>query len=294
MQTMEGLKRRIQSVQELGSVVRTMKVMAAVGIRQYEQAVASLSDYVGTIEMGLQVVLAENPWLMATGADRRAHHPVAFVVLGSDQGMVGQFNDRMAGYALENIPPEIRSGGIIAVGQRVSVKLEDQGAPVLATLPVPGSVTGIRWTVQEILLRLDRLREEERVNRVMLFHHRPGSGASYQPSGRLLFPVDRGWLKSLMERQWLSRSLPLFRMDGGELFSSLLRQHRHAVLFRAVAESLASENAGRLASMQAAEKNIQERLTELDSRYHRRRQAAVTSELLDIFAGFETLREERT
>lgn len=126
MQTMEGLKRRIQSVQELGSVVRTMKVMAAVGIRQYEQAVASLSDYVGTIEMGLQVVLAENPWLMAKGADRRTHQPVAFVVLGSDQGMVGQFNDRMAGYALENIPPEIRSGGIIAVGQRVSVKLEDQ------------------------------------------------------------------------------------------------------------------------------------------------------------------------
>lgn len=83
----------------------------------------------------------------------------------------------------------------------------------------------------------------------------------------------------------------MFRMEGRELFSALLRQHHYATLFQAVAESLASENAGRLSSMQAAEKNIQDRLAELGSRYHHRRQAAVTSELLDIVAGFEALQE---
>ncbi|MFW6181105.1 MAG: F0F1 ATP synthase subunit gamma [Spirochaetota bacterium] len=291
MQTLEGLKRRIQSIQELGSVVRTMKAMAAVGIRQYERAVSSLSDYVGTIEMGLQVVLAQSPGLPGREPESDERDPAAFLVLGSDQGMVGQFNDRMAAYALDHIPPEIRGGGIIAVGHRVAVKLEDRGAGVLDVLPVPGSVTGIRWTVQEILLRLDRLREEARIRRVMLFHHRPAGGASYSPAGRLLLPPDREWLQSLRRRQWLSRSLPMFRMEGGELFSALLRQHHYATLFRAVAESLASENAGRLASMQAAEKNIRDRLSELGTRYHRRRQAAVTSELLDIAAGFEALRE---
>jgi F-type H+-transporting ATPase subunit gamma len=80
-------------------------------------------------------------------------------------------------------------------------------------------------------------------------------------------------------------------MNGGELFLALLRQHLYTALFRAVAESLASENAGRLASMQAAEKNIQDRLAELGARYHRRRQETVTSELIEIVAGFETLRE---
>jgi F-type H+-transporting ATPase subunit gamma len=291
VQTLEGLKRSIQSIEELGSVVRTMKAMAAVGIRQYERAVASLSDYVGTIEMGLQVVLSREPGLAGPGPEPAEGDPAAFLVLGSDQGMVGQFNDRMAAYALERIPPEVRGGGIIAVGHRMAVKLEDHGSGVLDVLPVPGSVTGIQWTVQEILLRLDRLREEARISRVMLFHHRPGSGASYSPSGRLLLPPDREWLRSLRQRQWLSRSLPMFRMEGRELFSALLRQHHYATLFQAVAESLASENAGRLASMQAAEKNIQDRLAELGSRYHRRRQAAVTSELLDIVAGFEALQE---
>jgi len=73
------------------------------------------------------------------------------------------------------------------------------------------------------------------------------------------------------------------------LFSALIRQHLFVVLYRAVAESLASENASRLASMQAAEKNIQEHLAGLTMRYHQERQQSITEELLDIVTGFETL-----
>jgi F-type H+-transporting ATPase subunit gamma len=72
----------------------------------------------------------------------------------------------------------------------------------------------------------------------------------------------------------------------------LIRQYLFAVLYRALAESLASENAARLASMQAAEKNIEERSDELTARYHRRRQNAITEELLDVTAGFEVLQDQ--
>jgi F0F1-type ATP synthase gamma subunit len=60
---------------------------------------------------------------------------------------------------------------------------------------------------------------------------------------------------------------------------------------RASAESLTSENASRLASMQGAERNIEERLEQLTQRYHRGRQMAITEELLDIVTGFEALRK---
>jgi F-type H+-transporting ATPase subunit gamma len=60
-------------------------------------------------------------------------------------------------------------------------------------------------------------------------------------------------------------------------------------LFRAHAESLASENASRLASMQAAENNIEEKIDDLAARYRRRRQSAITEELLDVVSGFEAL-----
>lgn len=81
-------------------------------------------------------------------------------------------------------------------------------------------------------------------------------------------------------------------MDADRLFSALIRQHLFASLYRACVESLASENASRLRSMQAAEKNIQERIEDLTGLYHRERQASITAELLDVVAGSEALAEE--
>ncbi len=80
-------------------------------------------------------------------------------------------------------------------------------------------------------------------------------------------------------------------MDWERLFSALIRQYLFVSLFRGFAESLASENASRLASMQGAERNIEEWLGELNTRFHQQRQMSITEELLDIVAGFEALKD---
>lgn len=59
MATPESLKSTIDSTQDLHSVVKTMKALAAVSIRQYERAVESLSEYTRTIQLGLQIVLRD-------------------------------------------------------------------------------------------------------------------------------------------------------------------------------------------------------------------------------------------
>jgi F-type H+-transporting ATPase subunit gamma len=65
------------------------------------------------------------------------------------------------------------------------------------------------------------------------------------------------------------------------------------VMFQACAESLASENASRLAAMQRAEKNIGEMLEDLKSRFHRMRQEAIDEELFDVVSGYEVLARAR-
>ena len=79
----------------------------------------------------------------------------------------------------------------------------------------------------------------------------------------------------------LNLKTPLFR---------LIREYLFVTLFRAFAESLASENAARLASMQIAERNIEDRLKELSSEFSQSRQSMITSELLDIVSAFEALK----
>jgi F-type H+-transporting ATPase subunit gamma len=104
-----------------------------------------------------------------------------------------------------------------------------------------------------------------------------------------IWPLDQAWLRSIAGRPWPSRRLPIFTMTPDRLFASLVRQHLFVTIFRASAQSLTSEHATRLMAMQAAERNIDERLEEMNGRFRRMRQQSITDELLDVVAGFESL-----
>ena len=86
----------------------------------------------------------------------------------------------------------------------------------------------------------------------------------------------------------------MFTVNWHTLFSALIRQHLLVSVYQSIVESLAAENASRMASMQAAERNIEERMQELRSRFHQQRQSSITTELLDIVGGFEALGSEPT
>jgi F-type H+-transporting ATPase subunit gamma len=295
METLQELKKRIESTQDLQSVVKTMKALAAVRIRQYQRAVESLGEYDETVEMALRIALRDRSRILVS-AKPGEKNQVGAVVFGSDQGMCGQLNDQVVSHALDEmarlsqVEPENRL--IMAVGERVRGRLQDAGQPVDERMTVPGSVTGITSLVQNLLTRIQAWHEKSGLNRVFLFYSKHLSGASYRPRTMNLLPVDREWLSSLRERGWPNRCLPLFTMDWDPLFSALIRQYLFVSLFRATAESLASENASRLASMQGAERNIQDQLGTLNMRYHQQRQMSITEELLDIVSGFEALASE--
>lgn len=294
MDTLETLQKTIASLEELHSVVKTMKILAAVNIRQYEQAAASLSEYNRAVELGLQVTLKLLPENSQLTHDT-AQGPVGCIVVGSDQGMCGALNERIVSYTLETlrergVKQEERT--IIAVGLRVTTRLEDAGEFIERSLPVPGSAEGVTSFVQNLTISTEEWRIRHGVGRILLLYNRFLSGASYQPHLVQLLPLDPQWVHALRRKPWPSHVLPLITMDPDRLFSHLIQQHLFVSLHRALCESLASENASRLTSMQNAERNITERLDELHGQFHQQRQTAITGELLDILSGFEALMEK--
>lgn len=296
METLEALRNKIGSAEGLHSVVRTMKGLAAVNIRQYEKAVESLADYFRGVELGFQALLRDRPeGVRLRGADREPGGGVVAAVFGSDQGMCGQFNSRIMDHALAELD---RAGAgredrvILALGGRLAAALAAAGHEVADRFAVPKSVVSITARVQEVLLCLERHRAGREAARVVLFHNHPLTGAAYEPQTWQILPIDPEWLGALEVRDWPTRMLPLFLMDWQELLASLVRQYLFASLFRAFAASLVAENAARMASMQAAEKSIEDRLDGLRALFHRRRQSTITEELLDVMAGFEALAEQ--
>ncbi len=291
MQTPDAVKRRLETFEDLRSVVRTMKALAAVSVRQYEEAVASLGDYARTVELGLQVLLRERPETTA-GPSGRGPSRHAAIVLGSDQGLCGAFNDQIAAFFVEARAAGaagVTPGPLLAVGARVAGRLEDAGLSPASVLGMPVSAPLITSLVQSLLAWVDERRAAGECNGVDLYFNRPRSGATSHPHHVPLLPLDPAWLRELRASPWPSRSRPTFRSHWQDLFAAYVRQHLFVTLHRAIAESLVSENASRLAAMHAAERNVDERLGALHTEFHLQRQTAITTELLDIVSGFEVL-----
>ena len=292
MQTIESLRRKIKSTQDLLSVVKTMKALAAVSIRQYQRAVESLIDYNDTVERGLQIVLKAQE---EAPLDSR---PVPIIkagaiVFGSDQGLCGQFNAQVVAHAVEEMNAlGVADEGryILTVGERVKDHMERSDQQIYDTLPTPSSTAGITPMVQEIVTILQEWHFVLHIQHIFLFYNHYLSGAIFKPHTLRLLPVDRTWLEGLKKRKWESKTLPLFTMEWDALFAALIREYLFVSIYRAFTESLASENASRLAAMQNAEKNIQEHLEEVFADYHRQRQMTITEELLDIVSGYEAMK----
>jgi len=289
MAGLEIAKKRIKNTIELQSVVKIMKAISSVNIQEYEESVRSLSEYNKTIELGLQIVLQNNKrLLMPKKVDENIS--LGAVVFGSEQGLCGKFNEIIVSYALGRMAEmHHEERRVLAVGGRALARLEDAGQSVEAQFSFSGDFLGITEVMGKVLARIDQWRLESNVNQIVLFYNRPVAGiaGSFLPQMSHLFPIDAGWFAGLAKREWQTHCLPTYSMDTQMLFSSLVREHLFFSLYRAFAESLASENSSRLTSMQAAERNIEEHLSELLARYRKQRQEAISSELLDILTGYE-------
>ncbi len=290
MEELERLKRKIRNAKELQSVVKIMKTLSAANIREYGEAVESLDQYNKTIVMGLQIIMLNEPKQLLTVKPVAKKRRLGAVIFGSDQGLCGNFNDLISNYAIDKMNEiEHEERIALAVGDRVVARLEGAGQPVESHFSFFGDHLGITQVMLDVLVKVEEWRAEKEIDQIVLFYNRPISGAAFIPQMVYLFPLDMKWLSSLAGKKWPSRSLPTFSMDVDQLFASLMRQYIFFSLYRAFAESLASENASRLQSMQAAEKNIEDHLDELSVKFHRERQEAISSELLDIVTGFEAL-----
>ena len=294
--TAASLRRKIDNAKDLRSVVSTMKALAAASIGQYEKSARALEDYHRTVQLGLSVCFRANGlhgFSVAkknTGVDCSV---TGAVIFGSDQGLVGQFNDSIAEHAARALAPLPGRKKIWVVGERVHDRLADLGLVIEGSFTVPLSIQMVTPLTWEIMLAVlgPGLRENEMAE-LYLFYNRPRSGSTHAPFHYRLLPLDEAWRRELSRLPWPARNLP--EVVGGNMATlpALIREYLFVSLFRACAESLASESASRLAAMERAEKNIDELSGNLQQTFNRLRQSRIDAELFDVIAGVEAVREK--
>lgn len=288
--TLESLRRKISIAGDLESVVHTMKVLAATNILQYEKAVVSLADFYRTVELGLMVCMHQIREKTIEGElPKEPTAAVAAVIFGSDQGLVGQFNESLVVYTSHFFKSVSDRKKYWVVGEQMKTKLEETGLTIEGLYPVPSSIQTITPLISQILFESEALLEDGEISQLYIFYNKPVHRVLYEPTMMRLLPLDENWFEEIGLKKWPTEKIPEALNGFDVTLKSLISNHLFVSLFKACAESLASENASRLASMQQAENNIKELLEELNSSFHRLRQSSIDEELFDVISGFESL-----
>ncbi|MGB5447017.1 MAG: F0F1 ATP synthase subunit gamma, partial [Psychromonas sp.] len=272
----ETLKRKINSAADLYAVVRAMKAMAAANVGQYENAVEALKDYYRTVQLGLFTCFHQ---YQAAPSERQRKPCIAALVFGSDQGLVGQFNDQLVDFVVTALGERSEDKVIFCLGERLQSRMTETTLKLAPGFTLPKSIDAIPALVGQILLEMENRRAEGAISEVIIFHNQPVSSAMYQPFRQRLLPLDDIWQQELKSIIWPSDKLPEVINAGEDTLLAFIHEYLFVSVYRACVESLASENASRLATMLRAEKTIDELLESMNSRFHLLRQNSIDEEL---------------
>lgn len=294
MDTLESLREKLESASEIDSVVKTMKAVAASNIGQYEKSVLALEDYYRTVSLGLTAYFKSeeiHKRYKNEVATKDKNNLIGVIVFGSDQGLVGRFNDSLTDFVSQSLNTIPKQKEIWSVGESIQLLLKDAGFNTTKIFAVPNEVNAITSLIGDILIKAQESMEEQKIDTLYIFHNQPKEGAGYAPVMQRLLPLDDKWRKEFTTTKWTTNKLPQVAGDVHATLLALISEYLFVSLFKACAESLASENSSRLNAMQRAEKNIEELLEELNNTFHRLRQSSIDEELFDVVAGFEALKK---
>jgi len=292
-QTLDTLLRRTASIQGIRSVVHTMKTLSVINAAPYEHAALAIEAYHQTVLDGLHAFLSAAGPLDVASAEIAAR---VIVVFGSDHGLCGNYNEAIAAHVRQHVGPDASDvPTVLCIGVQMADALADQGFDVEKTFFPAASVDGLGRLANLLTEQLDEIRRNNHPGEiaVSLAYSARGAGDVQTLEIAALLPLDSTFVQDLRTKPWVSRSLPYFSMQPGDLFRALVREHLFASLFRAAADAMVTENAARLALMQQAEQSVDDRLEELKSETRTLRQTEITTELLDVIVGFEALKKDK-
>jgi F-type H+-transporting ATPase subunit gamma len=286
--SLDGLRRKLDGARQLGAVVRAMKAISASSIIQYEKAVDALDPYQHSVELGLSLCLGdEHPVAMRPTGGRI--DPIGALIFGTDQGLVGRFNEVIGDFAAEALRKLPGPKTVWAVGERVCPALEAAGLTVEKRFVVPNSVGAITTFAIQTQVEVEGYAAAHPNGEIHVFHNSPRAAAHYVVAMQRLLPLDAAWYQRIKQMSWPNGRLAQVLGDRGASLTALVHEQLFISLYRACAESLASENASRLEAMQRAEENIESVTDEFQRSLNRLRQSSIDEELFDVVAGFNSL-----
>ena len=296
MASLKALKGRIASVKSTQKITKAMKMVAAAKLRRAQQAAEAGRPYAQRLEgvmasLAAKVVIGpESPKLLAgTGRDQ-AH---LLVVCTSDRGLAGAFNSNIVRAARKAADDLIREGKTVyfyLVGRKGRAVIQRLFPKQIVHQYDTSAIKQVGFADAQAIAAdiIDRYTTDG-IDVVHLFYARFQSALVQEPTQQQIIPVP----VQASEVSTLSTSgagaAVEYEPGEEEILEELLPRNIAVQIFRALLENAASEQGSRMTAMDNATRNAGDMINRLSIQYNRTRQAAITTELVEIISGAEAL-----
>ena len=290
MANLKSIRKRIVSVKNTQKITKAMKMVAAARLRRAQQAITELRPYaVKTHEVLSSVAGRAGDEEIHPLLARREVKKVLLVVLSSDRGLAGAFNANInkTGFRMwKELEAEGKQVSFAVIGRkgrdffrRRDAKIEFDFTNIFENLNVSKAGEIGRAIVAEY--------KTDGFDQVLVIYNEFKSAISQQVVTESLVPIAVSASAAAGEGASVDF---IYEPSKRALLDQLLPMYVEIEIFRALLESVASEHGARMTAMDNATKNASEMIGRLTLVYNRARQAAITTELMEIIGGSEALK----
>ncbi len=296
MANLKELRGRIRSVKNTQQITKAMKMVAAAKLRRSQERVQAGRPYSQRMARMIQSIAARvsvdsaPPLLAGRGNDAKK---VELVVYTADRGLCGSFNSGII-RAVRAKVPELQEQGfdvsITCVGRKANDVLKRQYADIIRNVHY-GFGRDLTFTRVQETVAIPLLADFDKgiFDVCIMVYNEFQSAMTQNLTWRQIMPMQVETAADDDDADEESGA-PLYEPDEEALLAAILPENIHIQLYQALLESDASEHGARMTAMDNAMHNAGDMLRRLNTTYNRTRQAAITTELMEIIGGAESLK----
>jgi F-type H+-transporting ATPase subunit gamma len=289
MANLKDIKKRISSVKSTQQITKAMKMVAAAKLRRAQDAAVAARPYAEKLQSVLSNLAQREEADAHALLSQRGTGRALVVLMTADRGLCGGFNATVSKEAerfIRNNKQGFDAIDLMIIGRKgrefLKNRVGDHIVKVYENIAADATYQTAHLIGQEVVDAYS----EEKYDAVYVIYNAFQSAIVQVVTLEQVLPIKPSEAEAVTE----SAVDYLYEPSRGEVLSQLLPKMVEVQIFRALLESNASEQGARMSSMDSASRNAAEMIGKLTLQYNRARQAAITTELMEIISGAESIK----
>lgn len=278
--SMKDIKSRIRSMESTKQITKAMEMVAASKLRRAQAQVANSRPYFEILYTTIQDITRSNRDFSSPYLKERPANKVMYLVIAGDRGLAGGYNSNILKLVMSQI--QDKDAVVLPIGKKAVDYFKSKNIPILTENYAEAASVGI-GDCFSISKQLSKGFLEGEFDEVYVAYTSFVSMLSQQPATMQLLPLKKP--EAGEEPAAPRRCDTIYEGDSEEVFAAIVPEYLGGILYGALCESRASEQAARRSAMDSATQNADEMIADLSLKFNRARQAAITQEITEIVAG---------